>query len=128
MKNSEDYYAEIVQLCKDKGNPIIALPFSDNEELFLALKKASLEQLAEFLIIGDEIEIEDTCRRVRMNPDSLYGAVNPASNPHLELLARHFQKAEEITDWKAAVKKAKSVETLSEWMVKTGNADLYWIP
>lgn len=97
---------------------------TDSEVIKLA--KAVLEdQIAEVVLMGDELEVFDQCRKYRLPESRLYGVINPQSPPDLENLLDEYMEDSGEQDRKAALKWIKNPLNLAHTMWLRGDVD--WV-
>jgi phosphotransacetylase len=114
----------IRQWAATKDSPIICFVNGLDPEVIKLAKVIIQEQLADVLVLGDELEVYDLCRMYRLNETLLYGVVNPADHAEVEYYTELYMDEFEESDVKKASKAIKNPKILAELMLRDEAVDL----
>jgi phosphotransacetylase len=114
----------IQQWAADKESPIICFVNGTDPEVVKIAKVLIQEEVAEIMLLGDGLEVYDTCLKYRLNETLLYGVVNPADHPELEYYTEMYAEEFGEEDPKKAAKMVKQPEILAELMLRDEAVDL----
>jgi len=107
--------------------PIVAVcpPFS--EARMRPIKALLLAKKAEFLFLGNVLDIQQSCRQFKVSIDLLFGALDPNDNFELDKMVAHLQKKHAELSRKEAIlllkNPSKMAEVLMEWQRIDGLLD-----
>lgn len=111
--------------CTDwDSTPIICFVQGTDPEVIKLAKILIQEELAEVILLGDELEVFDQCRIYRVNESLLYGVMNPADHAELEYYTNLYLEQHPGEDPKRANRAIKSPEVLAQLMLSDGAVDL----
>jgi phosphotransacetylase len=120
-----DKFDKIRSWARNLEEPILCFVEGSDPEV-IKLAKAVLEnQIAEVVLLGDELEVFDQCRKYRLPESRLYGVINPANPPDLENLVDETMEDSGETDRKAAIKWIKTPLNLAHTLWLRGDVD--WV-
>ena len=75
---------------KDLDEPILCFVNGTDAEVIKLAKAVLEENLAEVVLLGDELEVYDQCRVYRLPESRLYGVINPQNPPDLEQMVDDY--------------------------------------
>jgi phosphotransacetylase len=76
-----------------------------------------LAKKAEFLFLGNVLDIQQSCRQFRVSLDLVFGALDPNDNFELDKMVQHLQKSESELSRKDAVLQLKNPSKMAEVLV-----------
>lgn len=97
--------------------PIVAVCPPFNEERMKAIKALMLAKKAEFLFLGNVLDIQQACRQFRVSLDLVFGALDPGDNFELDKMVQHLQKSQTDLTRKEAVLQLKNPSKMAEVLV-----------
>ena len=97
--------------------PIVAICPPFNEVRMKALKALLLAKKAEFLFLGNVLDIQHSCKQFRVSLDLLFGALDPNDNFELDKMVAHLQKNDPELSRKDAIIKLKNPSQMAEVLV-----------
>ena len=111
--------------CADRETPpIICFVQGTDPEVVKLTKILIQEELAEVILLGDELEVYDQCRIYRVNESRLYGVMNPADHAEIEYYTDLYLEKHPEEDPKKASRAIKRPEILAQLMLSDGVVDL----
>jgi len=110
--------------CADHDSPIICFVQGADHEVIKLAKILLQEQLAEVILLGDELEIYDQCRIYRVNESLLYGVINPADHAEIEYYTDLYREQHPHEEPKKAGRAVQRPEILAQLMQADGAVDL----
>lgn len=107
-----------------QGNQVIIALYPGKSELAVKLaKRLALESVCQPLLLGPELAIFDLCVKHHVNPDSLYGIVDPAQPVNLAShVGSYKQLHPEATD-SVAIAALKKPSVFAEVLIVRKEAD-----
>jgi phosphotransacetylase len=97
--------------------PIVAICPPFHEVRMKALKSLLLAKKAEFLFLGNVLDIQQSCKQFRVSLDLLFGALDPNDNFELDKMVAHLQKTDQELSRKEAILKLKNPSQIAEVLV-----------
>lgn len=82
-----------------------------------AIKALLLAKKAEFLFLGNVLDIQQACRQFRVSLDLVFGALDPGDNFELDKMVQHLQKSQTDLTRKEAVLQLKNPSKMAEVLV-----------
>ncbi|MBM3919012.1 MAG: hypothetical protein FJ344_05885 [Sphingomonadales bacterium] len=111
--------------CADRETPpIICFVQGTDPEVIKLTKILLQEELAEVILMGDELEVYDQCHIYRVNESLLYGVMNPADHTEIEYYTDLYLELHPDEDPKKAGRVIKRPEVLAQLMQSDGAVDL----
>jgi phosphotransacetylase len=112
--------------CADQGStPLICFVQGTDPEVIKLAKILIQEELAEVILLGDELEVYDQCRIYRVNESLLYGVINPADHAEIEYYTDLYLAQHPDEEAKKAARAIKQPEVLAQLMQSDGAVDLF---
>ena len=112
--------------CADRDStPIICFVQGTDPEVVKLAKILIQEELAEVMLLGDELDVYDQCRIYRVNESLLYGVINPAEHAEIEYYTDLYLEQHPEEDPKKATRVIKRPEVLAQLMQSDGAVDLF---
>lgn len=97
--------------------PIVAVCPPFNEERMRPLKAILLAKKAEFLFLGNVLDVQQSCKQFRVSLDLVFGALDPNDNFELEKMILHLQKKSPELSRKEAIVQLKNPSKMAEVLV-----------
>lgn len=97
--------------------PIVAVCPPFNEIRMKTIKALMLAKKAEFLFLGNVLDIQQSCRQFRVSLDLVFGALDPNDNFELDKMVQHLQKSESELSRKDAILQLKNPSKMAEVLV-----------
>ena len=72
---------------------------------------------AEILFLGNVLDIQQSCKQVRVSLDLLFGALDPNDNFELDKMVAHLQKNNPELSRKETIQKLKNPRQMAEVLV-----------
>ncbi|MFM8513859.1 MAG: phosphate acyltransferase [Bacteroidota bacterium] len=120
-----DKLDKIRSWAKNLEDPILCFVEGAQPEVIKLAKAILEEQIAEVVLLGDELEVFDQCKKYRLPESRLYGVINPLNPPDLENLLEEKMEESGETDRKAALKWMKNPLNLAQTLWLRGDVD--WV-
>jgi phosphotransacetylase len=117
-------FEAIRRWAEDKDSPIILFVNGRDPEVIKIAKALIAEEVADIMLLGDELEVYEACRMYRLNETLLYGVVNPADHAEMEYYIDLYMDDTGEEDPKKAAKMVKKPEVLAELMYRDEVVDL----
>jgi phosphotransacetylase len=110
---------------KDLDEPILCFVNGTDAEVVKLTKAILEENLAEVVLLGDELEVYDQCRVYRLPESRLYGIINPQNPPDLEQMVDDYMLESGEKDRKKAMRWVKTPQNLAHNLWLRGEVD--WV-
>lgn len=120
-----DKLDKIRSWARNLEEPILCFVEGTHPEVIKLAKAVLEDQIAEVVLLGDELEVFDQCRKYRLPESRLYGVINPLNPPDLENLLDDYLEDSGETDRKAALKWIKNPLNLAHTLWLRGDVD--WV-
>jgi phosphotransacetylase len=110
---------------RDFDDPILCFVRGTDPEVIKLVKLVVEEPGVQVILMGDELEVYDQCRKYRLSESRLYGVINPQNPPNLEDLVDEYMEDSGETDRKTALRWIKTPLNLAHTLWLRGEVD--WV-
>ncbi len=112
------------EIINGQTKPIVIVKDVENFDFMRLMKEILLLDLAEILIIGNEFEILNACKKLKINETLLYGIIDPMNYYNLEKEVSLILNETPDFTRKQALKKIKNLDEFGQILLNCKEADL----
>jgi phosphotransacetylase len=117
-------YEQICLAIADIDEPIVVFTEGESDQNLSIAKRLMLDKKADVIVIGDEINITQSCRRLKINETMFYGVLNPRTYPQKEAYLAWIHKQYPELNSEHRKVQSRDIPTFVAYLKSEGIGDL----